>query len=72
MEFAKQGAKLVLSARRVEELERVTKQTGLPDAQVLILPMEVTDFAKVPTLAALLNPICCTNWLEKHRQNNQC
>ena len=51
VEFAQKGAKLVLSARRVEELERVKKQTGLPDVQVLVLPMDVTDFANAATLA---------------------
>ena len=46
--FAHEGAKLVLSARRVEELERVKKQLNLPDDHVLILPMDVTDFANAP------------------------
>ncbi|MGV3558219.1 SDR family oxidoreductase [Larkinella arboricola] len=36
--------KLVLSARRADELERVARQTGLPAADVLVLPMDVTDF----------------------------
>lgn len=44
MAFAKEGAKLVLSARRREELERVKSQTALPDASVLVLPMDVTQF----------------------------
>lgn len=44
--FAKQGAKLVLTARREEELVRVSKLTGLPESSVLILPMDVTDFDK--------------------------
>ena len=44
MAFAKEGAKLVLTARRPEELERVKEQTGLPSHEVLILPMDVTQF----------------------------
>lgn len=44
--FAKEGAKLVLTARREDELIRVKKATGLPDDSVLILPMDVTQFDK--------------------------
>lgn len=44
MAFAKEGAKLVLTARRPEELERVKEQTGLPSQDVFILPMDVTQF----------------------------
>ncbi len=44
MAFAKQGAKLVLTARREDELQRVKKATGLPDYSVLVLPFDVTDF----------------------------
>jgi len=40
-EFAKEGAKLVLSARRMEELERVKKSLNLPDSSVLILPIDM-------------------------------
>ena len=40
-EFAKEGAKLVLSARRPEELERVQKSLGLPAASVLTLPIDM-------------------------------
>lgn len=39
-EFTRQGAKLVLSARREDELKRVARQTGLPDTQILILPLD--------------------------------
>jgi short-subunit dehydrogenase len=42
--FAKEKAKLVLTARREEELLRVKKATGLPDADVLVLPFDVTEF----------------------------
>jgi len=43
MAFAKEGAKLVLTARRREELERVKQQTALPAANVLVLPLDVTQ-----------------------------
>ncbi len=52
LELARQGAKLVLSARRVDELERVKAATGLPDDQVLVLPLDVTDFDLAPAKAA--------------------
>ncbi|TLU99229.1 SDR family oxidoreductase [Dyadobacter luticola] len=42
MAFAREGAKLVLTARREEELKRVKNQTGLPEQDVLILPLDVT------------------------------
>ncbi|MCY7351441.1 MAG: SDR family oxidoreductase [Cytophagaceae bacterium] len=48
-EFARQGAKLVLSARRAGELQRVKTATGLPDANVLVLPLDMTDGASLPT-----------------------
>lgn len=43
VELARQGARLVLSARREDELLRVAKVTGLPTDAVLILPLDVTD-----------------------------
>ncbi len=52
LELARQGALLVLSARRAEELERVARGTGLPADRVLVLPMDVTDFAQAPAKAA--------------------
>jgi short-subunit dehydrogenase len=39
--FANEGAKLILSARREEELLRVKKATRLPNADVFILPIDV-------------------------------
>ena len=44
--FAKEGAKLVLTARREDELERVKRSTALADSSVLVLPMDVTQFEK--------------------------
>ncbi|HWB63788.1 MAG TPA: SDR family oxidoreductase, partial [Chitinophagales bacterium] len=41
--FAKQKAKLILSARRTDELERVKKACNLPDADVMVLPMDVSE-----------------------------
>jgi NADP-dependent 3-hydroxy acid dehydrogenase YdfG len=51
MAFAQQGARLVLTARREEELIRVGKLTGLPETSILILPMDVTDFEKAKPAA---------------------
>lgn len=48
-EFAKLGAKLILSARRKEELERVAKQCGISSENILILPFDlanISDFQK--------------------------
>jgi short-subunit dehydrogenase len=39
--FAKEGAKLVLSARRLEELQRVKNEMALNDADVLLLPFDL-------------------------------
>jgi short-subunit dehydrogenase len=50
--FAREGAKLVLTARRTEELERVKKLTGLADSEVLVLPMDVTKFEAAPEAAS--------------------
>ncbi|MBC7890814.1 MAG: SDR family oxidoreductase, partial [Sphingobacteriaceae bacterium] len=41
-EFAREGAQLVLSARREDELQRVKRGTALPDANVLVLPLDMT------------------------------
>ena len=47
--LAKHGAKLILSARRAAELQRVAAQTGLPPSDVLVLPMDMTDTESLPT-----------------------
>ena len=47
-EFAREGAKLVLSARRADELQRVKQATGLPDADVLVLTLDLTETASLP------------------------
>ena len=41
--FAKHPVKLILSARRPEELARVKAACNLPDADVLILPLDVSE-----------------------------
>ncbi|GAB4015455.1 SDR family NAD(P)-dependent oxidoreductase [Spirosoma migulaei] len=42
------NVKLVLSARRADELQRVATVTGLPASNVLILPMDMTDLDSLP------------------------
>lgn len=44
-EFAKLGAKIILSARRKDELERVAKQSGLSQENYLILPFDLIDIS---------------------------
>lgn len=49
--FAQEGARLVLSARRQSELERVAERCrnkGLSADQVLVLPLDVTDWEALP------------------------
>jgi short-subunit dehydrogenase len=41
--FAAQGAKLVLSARRRSELEKVAAETGLPQDQFMVLPLDLLE-----------------------------
>jgi short-subunit dehydrogenase len=51
LRFAQDGASLVLSARREDELDRVAgrcREAGLPGDQVLVLPLDVTDWAALP------------------------
>jgi dehydrogenase/reductase SDR family protein 7 len=55
LQFAAEGARLVLSARRESELQRVKArcvQAGAPDANVLVLPLDVTDEAAIPGAVA--------------------
>lgn len=51
LEFASAGARLVLSARREEELNRVKErcaELGMENAHVLVLPLDVTDHDAMP------------------------
>jgi short-subunit dehydrogenase len=50
--FAAEGAKLVLSARRADELERVKKAAGLDDSRSLILPLDLADTSGINQLTA--------------------
>lgn len=49
-EFAAQGANLVLSARNVQELERVQSNCA-KDVQILIQPLDVEQHDAIPTVA---------------------
>ena len=56
-QYVKQGAKVVLSARRVAELERVKKAcltVGAADDQVLVLPLDVLE---VDTMSEKVNTV---------------
>jgi short-subunit dehydrogenase len=44
--FAKRKVKLVLSARRADELERVKRNCNLPDESILVLPLDVAELNK--------------------------
>jgi dehydrogenase/reductase SDR family protein 7 len=51
LQFALQGARIVLSARRTPELERVRDaciRQGLSAGNLLVLPLDVTDFESMP------------------------
>ena len=51
LQFAKDGAGLVLSARREEELKRVAArcvEAGLPEDHILVLPLDVTSWDTLP------------------------
>lgn len=50
--FASEGAKLILSARRPAELERVRDAIGGHNAPVALVPMDVADLDAVPAKAA--------------------
>lgn len=47
---AREGANLVLTARREEELKRVAAKTGLPDEAILILPADLYHYDQVRSL----------------------
>lgn len=52
IELAKKEARLILSARRVEELQRVAAITKLAELDLLILPFDLNDTSKASGLAA--------------------
>ncbi len=59
LQFAKDGAGLVLSARREDELKRVADrcvEAGLPEDHILVLPLDVTQWDALPgALQAVLD-----------------
>lgn len=52
LEFARQGARLVLSARNVLALERV--QAACAPAPALVVPLDITDAASLPAAVELV------------------
>lgn len=52
LEFAKQEARLILSARREDELKRVGALTKLPELDLMILPFDLSDTKNASGLAA--------------------
>lgn len=50
--LAREGARLILSARRAEELDRVKKQTQLGESDVLILPFDLAETSNASGWAA--------------------
>lgn len=47
-QFAAEGAKLILSARRESELQKVKTNTQLPENQVFILPIDIEKIDELP------------------------
>lgn len=52
LEFAKHEARLILSARREDELKRVGELTKLPELDLMILPFDLKDTTNASGLAA--------------------
>lgn len=52
LELAKQGARLILSARREDELKRVAALTKLPELDLMILPFDLKDTSNAVVLTA--------------------
>lgn len=52
LELAKLEARLILSARREEELKRVAGRTGLAELDLMILPFDLNNTANATALAA--------------------
>ncbi len=47
---AREGAKVVLSARRIDELQRVARETGLPESDFMVVPMDMEIYDNFPHL----------------------
>ena len=52
LEFARQEARLILSARREDELKRVGALTKLPELDLMLLPFDLSDTKNASGLAA--------------------
>lgn len=52
LELAKQEARLILSARREDELTRVATQTKLPELDLMVLPFDLKDTSNASGLTA--------------------
>ncbi|MCW3075708.1 MAG: Short chain dehydrogenase [Bacteroidetes bacterium] len=52
LELAKQEARLILSARRDNELKRVAEQTNLPELDLMVLPFDLKDTSNASSLTA--------------------
>jgi short-subunit dehydrogenase len=52
LQLAKKEARLILSARRTDALERVAKLTGLSQLDLLLLPFDLNDTSNATGLAA--------------------
>jgi short-subunit dehydrogenase len=52
LEFTKLGARLILSARREDELKRVAALTKLPELDLMILPFDLSNTENASGLAA--------------------
>jgi short-subunit dehydrogenase len=52
LELAKHGARLIISARREEELKRVAALTKLPELDLMILPFDLKDTSNASGLTA--------------------
>ena len=46
--LTKEGCKLIISARRKEELERVKQNTNLSDDDILVLPIDLENYQDAP------------------------
>lgn len=51
-EFAQKGARIILSARREDQLWKVAAETKLPDLDMMVLPFDLKDTSNASALAA--------------------
>lgn len=52
LELAKRQARLILSARRADELKKVAARTGLADLDLMVLPFDLSDTSQASAWAA--------------------